>query len=83
MPTVDISDIILAHGRKGINELYVWLEKHISERYRISCEDPVISMGLGWEIRTYRFDTTEGVASGWVLDIEDEKLFTLYCLMKR
>lgn len=82
MPVADISDIVFDQGRPGLNRLMVWLEENVGKRYQISTQDPVVRMGLGWEIRTYRFDTTEGIASGWELEIEDEKLFTLYCLTK-
>lgn len=82
MPVADISDIVFAHGRKGINELYVWLDQNVGKHYRVSCEDPVVSVGHGWEIRTVRWDTQEGHHSKWVLDIEDEKKFMLYCLTR-
>lgn len=80
MPVTNISPVVFAKGRSGIEDLMEWLDEHVGQRYSVQCKDPVIKMGPGWEIRVERFDTDEGVASQWILEIKDEKLCTLYCL---
>jgi hypothetical protein len=80
VPIANISDRIFDHGKQGVDELIGWLDENVGYHYPVYCEDPIVKVGDGWEIRTERQVVPEGVASRWVLDITDEQKFMLYCL---
>lgn len=80
MPITNISNIVFDQGKPGMDRLTAWLQENVGGWYPVNCEDPVVRVGDGWEIRSERWHTDEGIASRWILDITDEKKFVLYCM---
>lgn len=72
MALFDISNHVLDGGRPRIKEIVAWLTENVGEYYG-NGDDPVIHVGLGWEILYHRdVDWEENYITNWVLDITDD-----------
>lgn len=79
MPIAYINDRIFDGGKRELSAIIEWLDNNVGEYYGIG-DHPVMRVGSGWEIRSEEELVPEGISISWVVDITDEKKFTLYAL---
>ena len=82
MAVFDITSRIISWGKNDMLAIRDWLSKNVGEFYGKG-EDPIIFIGLGWEIGILRErdEEQEHTLVSWYVDITDEEKSIMYALV--